>query len=634
MNNEKKNVPDVWGAGRKLPDNWGKSNIDGSSGSPWSANKKTLPTQGNLKSPVWGNSENANNADSIPDKNKTTISQNSLNESVQSVDSENRKGNLYEDDISENFDYEQLRKRSQRRSKLIRGAVFGIAGIIVVLFAAKVIMMKVSLIKESDNSGNRNNDVIVESTPDTDFVETTLVDSKATEKAETIQTTVFTDKINKKTESTIAEDEYSSDEISSMFTEFLSANADPNRGYEYYSNSELKYALIDLNNDDRQELVVSNGENEDGLTYVESIYSINNGKLSMIWAGDIRFCDWLCEGNYICSHYSLNEGNGFSIYRISSNEALEEIDDVGINYESGSRRILYNGVEISETEYNSISEKYKAVYFETKPLQLTAFSTSSTLIDAAKKAIYAHLDEKFYDEKTKQWFFDREAKYAMYDIDNNGVDELFITYYVDSGDVISDLYVYENGEYLKKYSFNEAKICLSDDLILQNIYGGGIGTWIYTLVNGEVLQKDEFKDMPDAYYHNDLVVSEYEYNSIYSEYEKKDWIYLTHSSKYISELIDMSAYTDTSAKYTTYDTSAAGSDFSFISQPYSAKVITERDPLNLRAAPSSTGEVIIKMPKGSMVNLWGTDGEWDYLSYTENGITYYGYASSDYIGFT
>ena len=39
-------------------------------------------------------------------------------------------------------------------------------------------------------------------------------------------------------------------------------------------------------------------------------------------------------------------------------------------------------------------------------------------------------------------------------------------------------------------------------------------------------------------------------------------------------------------------------------------------------------------PKGSMVNLWGTDGKWDYLSYTENGITYYGYASSDYIGFT
>ena len=587
MNNEKKSVPDVWGSGRKLPDNWGKSNIDSSSGSPWSANKKTLPTQGNLKSPVWGNSENANNADSIPDKNKTTISQNPLNESVQSVDSENRKGNLYEDDISENFDYEQLRKRSQRRSKLIRGAFFGIAGIIVVLFAAKVIIMKVSLIKKSDNSSNRNNDVIVESTPDTDFIETTLVNSKATEKSEIIQTTVFTDKINKKTGSTIAEDEYSYAEISSMFTEFLSANADPNRGYEYYSNSELKYALIDLNNDDRQELVISNGENEDGLPYVESIYSINNGKLSMIWAGDIRFCDWLCEDNYICSHYSLNEGNGFSIYRISSNEALEEIDDVGINYESGSRRILYNGVEISETEYNSISEKYKAVYFETKPLQLTAFSTSSTLIDAAKKAIYAHLDEKFYDEKTKQWFFDREAKYAMYDIDNNGVDELFITYYVDSGDVMSDLYVYENGEYLKKYSFNEAKICLSDNLILQNIYGGGIGTWIYTLVNGEVLQKDEFDDMPDAYYHNDLVVSEYEYNSIYSEYEKKDWIYLTYSSKYISELIDMSAYTDTSAKYTTYDTSAAGSDFSFISQPYSAKVITERDPLNLRAAPSS-----------------------------------------------
>lgn len=54
MNNEKKNVPDVWGAGRKLPDNWGKSNIDGSSGSPWSANKKNSADSGQLEVACMG----------------------------------------------------------------------------------------------------------------------------------------------------------------------------------------------------------------------------------------------------------------------------------------------------------------------------------------------------------------------------------------------------------------------------------------------------------------------------------------------------------------------------------------------------------------------------------------------------
>lgn len=98
-----------------------------------------------------------------------------------------------------------------------------------------------------------------------------------------------------------------------------------------------------------------------------------------------------------------------------------------------------------------------------------------------------------------------------------------------------------------------------------------------------------------------------------------------------------------SKKYTTYDTSAAGNDFSFFNEPYSRKVITESDPLNLRAAPSVSAEIIIKMPKGSLVTLYGSNSsglfaglddnsEWSYISYTENGITYYGYASSKFIG--
>lgn len=67
---------------------------------------------------------------------------------------------------------------------------------------------------------------------------------------------------------------------------------------------------------------------------------------------------------------------------------------------------------------------------------------------------------------------------------------------------------------------------------------------------------------------------------------------------------------------------------------YTGQVVTENDPLNLRDAPSTSGNIITKIPKGAYVDIWETDGNWYYLSYTTNGITYYGYASSEFIRLT
>ncbi len=91
--------------------------------------------------------------------------------------------------------------------------------------------------------------------------------------------------------------------------------------------------------------------------------------------------------------------------------------------------------------------------------------------------------------------------------------------------------------------------------------------------------------------------------------------------------------TESNNNYTTYDTSAAPSDFQFNANQfgYGGTVITQDDPLNLRVAPSSDAEVIIKMPKGSYVGIFGSNNDWYYVSYTENGITYYGYASTQFI---
>lgn len=86
------------------------------------------------------------------------------------------------------------------------------------------------------------------------------------------------------------------------------------------------------------------------------------------------------------------------------------------------------------------------------------------------------------------------------------------------------------------------------------------------------------------------------------------------------------------SKYTEFDTSAAGSDFEFYSGYFTGcRVATQSGTLNLRAAPSTTAEVIIQMPKDAYVQVLGNNADWDYLSYTDNGTTYYGYASREYI---
>lgn len=364
------------------------------------------------------------------------------------------------------------------------------------------------------------------------------------------------------------------------------------------------------------------------------------------------------------------------------------------------------------------------------------------IMQAVQKAMYAHLDAELNKEKSDDfYYFDRDVKYALYDINSDGIDELFISY-LNVESTGSDLYIYKNGEYIKTHDFyTGADICLSEQLLRENVYGGGEMTKIYVIFDNEILQKDELKQLYGTeFYHNDFVISESEYSQLKSTYDSMNWIYVPDNSRAFSDMVDMSAYhpnntlssdpyTDIkqeiinsvdnenysgknshienapsdmvfynsgnrsslsitnpviyegpntnysqisvyvndvyivgennnwyyiqwyegagrfshpcygylskigqTPKYTTYDTSAAGSDFSFNNDAYQRKIITENDPLNLRAAPSTSAEIIIQMPKNSDILLWGVNSEWAYVSYTENGITYYGYANREFIG--
>ncbi len=53
--------------------------------------------------------------------------------------------------------------------------------------------------------------------------------------------------------------------------------------------------------------------------------------------------------------------------------------------------------------------------------------------------------------------------------------------------------------------------------------------------------------------------------------------------------------------------------------------------LNIRASASTSGDVVIKVQNGQAVTITGVSGEWYKVSLVYNGITYNGYAHSDYI---
>lgn len=610
MNNEKKNVPDVWGAGRKLPDNWGKSNIDGSSGSPWSANKKTLPTQGNLKSPVWGNSENAQNADSIPDKNKTTISQNPLNESVQSVDSENRKGNLYEDDISENFDYEQLRKRSQRRSKLIRGAVFGIAGIIVVLFAAKVVVTEISLIKDSSNKSQNNADVIVESTPDTDFVETTLVTSKATEKTETIQTTIVTEA---HTEETFVKQPIQNKTISdSAYGEFLSqkyTELKNSEEYAFYDISDNEFAICDIDNDGYEELLL-NLTSGSMASYALQIYDCSSGGevtlKQSVYPGSTFY-----ENGTITIPISHNQGLAGSFWPYSvmqydpSSDSYSSVGSVDAwdksafsrdfdgnlfpdSYDTSNSGILYY---INADGYNSALPVDKEVYEQWRNSWIGNGKELSIDYQKLTEANIKALNPEF------------SANEVALSKDELGI--MYNLFYIDT------LSSQNRGGFIEDWDGDGI-----DDLICVGIYANYY-TCIYN--NGETVHTS--------------------YN-LGSNYTEGDFLPGT-STKYYSEselrkkCLEMAIENG----YTANQNFIVGSNYAV---GY-VKTADLKGTLNLRSAPSTDSSVITQLPNGMLFNVidsldnsggstsfYGSPS-WYYITVNYNGENYSGYVSADYV---
>ena len=280
-----------------------------------------------------------------------------------------------------------------------------------------------------------------------------------------------------------------------------------------------------------------------------------------------------------------------------------------------------------------------------------AVTTTSTVeridtTEAVKSAIIAHLDREYANEKSKEYYyFDRDAKYALYDVNNDGIDELFISYNtVATG--VTDIYLYNNGSYKLADSFGEGgvSICLEYNFILTEQHGGATLTRIFIISDGRLVKTDELCNEFVRYTHNGSYVSDSAYNQLLSEYQNKNLISISDNSNPVSSIVGMSSYqnqdnvTANNNPYIGYkNIENAPSDMVF----YEGNAIkigivqTDSSTLNMRTGPGTNYDIILHLQKNENVEVLGENNEWAYIKWSVWGagqnIDYYGYASREFL---
>lgn len=241
---------------------------------------------------------------------------------------------------------------------------------------------------------------------------------------------------------------------------------------------------------------------------------------------------------------------------------------------------------------------------EKNPKTLTTYPES----DISKYPQYIKVADNNYDSDLAGYF-------ALIDINDDKMPELFLT---DMDGRIYAIYTVVSNDYVELHHvggtgrdwitlYNDG--CISHGSSFGN--DGGYTDYEYTGGN-------EFKEIKSY--------SLEEYNDIPASHGGQASISVSSLANYVTQESGISN------KYTTYDTSAATVDFVFFNESALGMIVTQNDPLNLRSMPNSDSDIIIKMNMNAYCSIYGQNSDWCYVSYTENGITYYGYASRQFIG--
>ena len=320
-------------------------------------------------------------------------------------------------------------------------------------------------------------------------------------------------------------------------------------------------------------------------------------------------------------------------------------------------------VEVTETQTAEAQTEEATVQTPEEAVRSEAVGTVT--IPAATEPVKSYTD--VYKEKLNDILANHRDRnsdmfnmvYTLYDMNKDGTPELLVKTGTCEADFVIDVYSCRNGECITagtglpgghtSFAFDY----VADQIVLS---GGHMGyffmSWYDLDENGKVRHLiDTGAETTDyekysAKYH----VAYYGWSSYsalsdttlvcfkagdnnYDEYPGKNMSLLDNYSQLRASAEAIMASPKPEPGYTFYDTTEAGSDFTFQGGMImdNGFVNTEKDPLNLRKSPSQDSEIITKMPKGAKVDIYGIGSSWYYVGYTSGAETYYGYASRDYI---
>lgn len=342
----------------------------------------------------------------------------------------------------------------------------------------------------------------------------------------------------------------------------------------YYGNSAM-YGLFDVNGDSVPELFLE----YDTEASSRSFLYVYNG------VDYVEQLDLDQGGTRICTSEHLIEAEGYGGAYVRTIYVMDDTGNINVEAEIRSEALknYLNDQQISESEYNDLHNYYDSKQWvevgcyeykrENAKPQNSIISPDDPYYEIKQEILYS-VDNEYYSGKNShiENATDDMVFYAVGNRSNIEITNPKV--YSGPGTNYSAIEVYTNNFYIV----------------------GENNSWYYI----------EWIDGAGAFSH-----------SCYGYLEKNS---MNSSEK---------EYTPEEIKRN------AGSDFYFYDTPpysYGRTVNTESVSLNLRAAPSTSADIIAKIPKGAYVGEFGCNAEWSYISYTdENGVSYVGFVSSQYL---
>ena len=210
--------------------------------------------------------------------------------------------------------------------------------------------------------------------------------------------------------------------------------------------------------------------------------------------------------------------------------------------------------------------------------------------------------------------YDNASKYVLFDIDNDGVEELIIQYQVIIGNA-EKLYYYKNGEYSEIASCAESSfyIAPNEHLVQWYIGGGGTTRFVASISEQGIATEKITKVYPSTYSYNKKGISKEEYESLNRKYDGISWVKPTFSH-FSTVLPDAIVYTKPRETYA-----------------FLGAVNTSNDVLNVREAPSTDSKVLGGLPRGTIIRVYKLDGydDWYKIECDEKNLK--GYSSAQFI---